>query len=785
MTDFDDAFDRDLRALATAARASVAVLPAEIDQALAEVTSGAEVARLRPIDEPHRGWARWLAVAAAVALVSGAGMYFLVGRDERVSTVDPTVPVTVPPTRPGQTVTTTDAAPPSPFADLEWQPTGIERTCDDEGYNCTRLLADPDDVVYACDPATRTLTRYGDVATITTPGLGACPFEIGPAEVAYLWESADDGSDDLVAVSVADGTAGTELHRWPGWNLADGGFVPTPAGLAIAWSLAVGPQPDLTRSVDVEWVLPDPATPIPDIPVAQFDPGDASRAPALARRDLRWELDFPVFQTTVPVPTDDGGVIAAMYHVDDVDNRLVRGWPDGTFESIPLASVTDVDLLPALLERTGTIIVPDGDTFARINPFPEHPQATAPPGTTTLPTEPPPLADAGPVLDGLYYEYSGIDRSCTADGLCTQVVYDPSGAPVSLDRATGTVTRHLRDSGGPAQFTLPEFDDRTYLVAAGPDEVVYVAHPTESPENYDVIAYALAAGDAGREVARFPGVLGVGDSDRVPSPDGLVSVGWYGQGLQPPEPFDVVIEWVDRNGQPTTSWQPIVRSDFYGIAVAIGDRQWTFADPVGGAHPSMPPIVPTFDGGFVAVYHHGADGSTAVVRGWSDGTVDTWTPPADAGAWLELVPDPSGYVLVPNDDWFARAELFPARSEDYWDGERQTDVVAGTVVAVGLNEFLDTNDPWWEDDPIGLANAIAGDLDSPAERRSIEIVRAADLGAEVRVTTEGYLDDSVRGTQLVVHLTATDGSYRVDRIDWANTCQQNRGHQDYRAEYCT
>src|SRR5690606_12083326 len=108
------------------------------------------------------------------------------------------------------------------------------------------------------------------------------------------------------------------------------------------------------------------------------------------------------------------------------------------------------------------IVVPDGDTFARIDPFESHTSTTQPtttttvePPATTVPdttptTEPTPAVPAftepGPVLDGLYYEYSGIGRECTSEGWCTQVVFDPHGAPVSFDPTTGTVTRHLDDT---------------------------------------------------------------------------------------------------------------------------------------------------------------------------------------------------------------------------------------------------------------------------------------------------------------------------------------------------
>jgi hypothetical protein len=101
------------------------------------------------------------------------------------------------------------------------------------------------------------------------------------------------------------------------------------------------------------------------------------------------------------------------------------------------------------------------------------------------------------------------------------------------------------------------------------------------------------------------------------------------------------------------------------------------------------------------------------------------------------------------------------------------------MTAVGLNEYLDANEPWWETDPIGLANAVAGPVSSPAERRTIEFRDDA-----VVVTTENHLDDSVYGTRLTFHLVPGEGGVRADTIEWANTCQPGRGHQDYQAALC-
>ena len=73
----------------------------------------------------------------------------------------------------------------------------------------------------------------------------------------------------------------------------------------------------------------------------------------------------------------------------------------------------------------------------------------------------------------------------------------------------------------------------------------------------------------------------------------------------------------------------------------------------------------------------------------------------------------------------------------------------------------------------------------PGEIRTIRLVPSKGADITVVVTTEGFFDDSVFGVQLTVHLNFTDAGLRVDHIEWKNTCQPDRGHQDYRAALCT
>jgi len=411
--------------------------------------------------------------------------------------------------------------------------------------------------------------------------------------------------------------------------------------------------------------------------------------------------------------------------------------------------------------------------------------------TTTVATTQPPstTVDSGVVTDDQLmdllegpFEGSGIERRCVSDRRCTQVLYDPVGAPISFDPTSGLITRHVR---GGASFTLAAVDKRTSLVAGGPDEVVYVLQSSARAESNDLVAYSLAADDAGREIARFPTSYGIGDGELIPGPNGLVMSSSNAPGLQPADVDNVAIPWIDRMGNTTTSPMPLVRADFTGITVEVNRRTWRFDDPVEHAYPSILHFLPTFDGGVIGVVQNGADGRTGVVRGWSDGSVDTWVLPPDVGVWINLEPTPTGHVLFATEGAFRSAEVFATREGDFWTEPREYDDEAWTVTYPGLDDYLDTNDPGWEADPTAFANALAGRIDSPAEMRTIEIINADTDSTDIQVTTERFLDDSSFGSRLVVRLRATDQGYRVEQAVRSQTCQPGRGHQDYQPALCT
>lgn len=408
----------------------------------------------------------------------------------------------------------------------------------------------------------------------------------------------------------------------------------------------------------------------------------------------------------------------------------------------------------------------------------QAPATSEVPDTTAASTTTVPTVDLATMLAGLAWESSGIERSCTpVTGACTRVMFDPAGVPVSFDPNTRTLRRHMRLGAQVDDVTLPaEFGD-AWLLAAGPGEVVYLGVPTADPEASDVVAVSFAADDAGREVARFPGALGLGDYDVIHAPEGLASVGWYGQGAQPSEPFNILATWVARDGSRIRNPHALVQVDFYEHTVDIAGRRWQVDDLPFDTHPSWSPIMQTFDGGFIAHYSAFDGARSVVVRGWPDGTVERWEVPAGLSVDLE----PTGLVLVPDAEWFARVQPFSHTTA--WDGRVEPDFARFTATAPGLDEFLDANDPYWETDPIAFVAALR--RFDVASFHSIEVTESTADHVIVVDTTERLLDDSGFGSRRVFTLRPTEAGLRVESIALTQTCQPGRGHQDYQAAFCT
>ena len=427
------------------------------------------------------------------------------------------------------------------------------------------------------------------------------------------------------------------------------------------------------------------------------------------------------------------------------------------------------------------------------------------PGETVVPIESVPVIDG--VLSETAFEASGIGHRCVREPAfgqpkCTQVVHDPWGVPISWDPATRTLTRHAED-GTEARAVLDESFTTSSVVAAGPDEVVYLNVVTEpgAEGSADLVAMTLAPGDAGRVLERADGVGNPGaDFDLVAVPAGVTTTDWYGQGPRPNPARQLLMPWVDRDSgdsdvpasgvDASPNGVDDITINAYDGTVTVNGRTWQLTGDAASIAPTgMPLILRTFDGGFVARYDEFFDDyRSIVVRGWPDGSVTEWVVPSEPNSigGVRTIPEPMGSVLVASGDRFVR--LYPSGiAPAAWDLQSDVDVEAGRVDTTPLNNHLNTLDwsvdqPPWDVDAVASAHAAAGPLFSPAELRTITIVERRADATKVVVTDSGFLDDSVFATQLT--MTIASDLRRVDQIEWANRCQPERGHQTFENERC-
>ena len=143
-------------------------------------------------------------------------------------------------------------------------------------------------------------------------------------------------------------------------------------------------------------------------------------------------------------------------------------------------------------------------------------------------------------------------------------------------------------------------------------------------------------------------------------------------------------------------------------------------------------------------------------------------------------------LAVPEEGGFARRALDEIATPG-WPGEFETDRTdrgdgLGSTFAPGLNDHIDTEQPFWAAVPGLLALQLKAGI-GPNER--VEIVYGEGVAPVITITTSGFLDDSVEGSQRVITTElADDGLLRFVSGSYGVRCQPGRGHQDYSLELC-
>lgn len=94
----------------------------------------------------------------------------------------------------------------------------------------------------------------------------------------------------------------------------------------------------------------------------------------------------------------------------------------------------------------------------------------------------------------------------------------------------------------------------------------------------------------------------------------------------------------------------------------------------------------------------------------------------------------------------------------------------------------------WVNSPILVALKFCGE-DMECRKKSIELesTKPGESFDDLRVviTEEGYLDDSLNGSMVILQVSKTGGMWQIKKATQAWTCRQGRGHVDYSAEPCS
>ncbi|MDQ1447235.1 MAG: D-methionine transport system substrate-binding protein [Actinomycetota bacterium] len=111
----------------------------------------------------------------------------------------------------------------------------------------------------------------------------------------------------------------------------------------------------------------------------------------------------------------------------------------------------------------------------------------------------------------------------------------------------------------------------------------------------------------------------------------------------------------------------------------------------------------------------------------------------------------------------------------------------GTVPIAPFNAFVDTSRATWRESPLRTSVEFLQLDDTGARTTTLRVTTNPDSlqQAEVIVTADGLLDDSVHATRFEVQLARrSDASWRLTSARWSQKCQPNRGHQDFTPALC-
>lgn len=396
--------------------------------------------------------------------------------------------------------------------------------------------------------------------------------------------------------------------------------------------------------------------------------------------------------------------------------------------SAPLPTVTPSTLpdttAPAPTTVPGTTTTAPGTTLA--------PPSTAPPrGELPLP-----VLDIPPLLFPLALPGCALPQ-------CT-IASAGDGVLVALDATTETFVVDLE--AGPDAVTVTPSEplgEYAYLVAVGPGMVAYVAAMSDlaNAPAMDLVVVALSGDRAGRVIDRLVGVVdGSGDTDLVPTRDGLVGVGCCGPDTVRPDPDqEPLIGWLGPEGEPLVDPGPhvtveLVDGQAYSVLALSGgeDRQRL---PVGNWFRGMPLTAVVGEGEYYVSWWD-VDGGFGLVR----------VSEAAGLAYEIAVPDDLSVVTLD----VRGAVVFDGQEFHRWPvpslaaAQDATATVSSWLPpsAEKVSELVDA----------ALAHLRAGDGCENPSSAEAEVGALSDDAAVMRIIHREHCDDSVGGSLIELEL---------------------------------
>lgn len=460
---------------------------------------------------------------------------------------------------------------------------------------------------------------------------------------------------------------------------------------------------------------------------------------------------------------------------------------DGTWVRLPddwdvVASEVFGTVLMRVVEADGVIELAylDDALGTLVDPTPTTVETTVPPSTTT--TVPP---SSSPAL------LSGIERRCVAEFECGSIGVTESGDVVAYDPIDNTLL--VFDPAGiemraRVQVPVQIGNLRPGIVDVGPDDVVYLSF--DPPDPVDPIRWMIAVAlDSGREVGRWTDLDGTGDSDLVPTREGLAVVGCCGpESVRPGEPL-ALYPWLDSDGNAIESDRPVFRLELRDAGDQLvrtdadGERRFSLPT-VAKAPRGMPPVWPTDDGGGIMIAGGAATLDLYVIQfgpDWPEFGIDRssirWLP---VEGFVPIGPALSnGAIVIESGDGYRALDVAEIGTAS-WPGELSVDD-GGVVTAPGLNDFVEREQPGWA----ASLEAYGYQLVPDTGANELLLIEPDEETGRLVLTVTGLLDDSVGAVRYVIDMTrASDGLFRFERGSYGWRCQPGRGHQDFSTELC-